>query len=65
MMQADQEQMRLVSAIHHGANLWTAEAATVNGQRLVALRLTDGALVYLHPDIAKQLGERLLAAATS
>lgn len=64
MLMVDQEQAKLINAIHNGAPWWTAEAAIVNGHRLVAVRLTDGALVYLHPEVAKRFGEQLLAAAT-
>jgi len=65
MLLVDQEQVKLTSAIHHGVPSWTAEAVTVNGDRLIALRLTDGALVYLHPDIARAFAERILVAVNS
>lgn len=42
---------------------WTAEPTMVNGARLVAVRLTDGALVYLDPEVASEFGRMLIDAA--
>lgn len=43
---------------------WTA-CATLDrntGSPLIALRLTDGAIVYLHPDIARQFAHQISVA---
>lgn len=40
---------------------WTACASTDRntGNPLIALRLTDGAVVYLHPDIARRFAHQI------
>jgi hypothetical protein len=42
---------------------WTAQPVDVQGRTEIALRLTDGALVYLHPDIARRFAAQIQAAA--
>ena len=42
---------------------WTAQAVEIAGRNEIALRLTDGAVVYLHPDIARQFAAQIQAAA--
>lgn len=43
---------------------WTAlPSADAQGNTVIALRLTDGAIVYLHPDIARRFAAQIQAAA--
>lgn len=65
MLQIDRKQADYISKLHLDLPGWTAEAAEVNGRRVIAVRLTDGSLVYLDPDIAKRFAEQILAAVSS
>lgn len=42
---------------------WSATHVVTGGRNEVRVVLTDGAVVYLHPDIADSFGEQLCAAA--
>jgi hypothetical protein len=42
---------------------WTAKHVVISGRNEVRVVLLDGAVVYLHPDIADRLGAQLRKAA--
>lgn len=52
-----------MKALYDAGDSYTAEPITIRGRHEVAARLMDGALVYLHPSVARRFGQELMDAA--